>query len=135
VLSVIGGMILAGLIVNTVDALRDHLYPLPPGTNPDNAVSMREAVRAMPRPAFLLVLVGWVTGAGLGAYATSQFSGRTAKWPGIAVGLMVLGASAIAMLAQPHPRWLWALAIVFVPAAGYAGTKFALRHPGDADPL
>ena len=133
-LSVIAGIVLASLVVNVMDALSTHLYPLPAGAS-DSADSMRQAVRSLPRPAFLIILIGWVTGAAVGAYAACEFSGRKAKWPGIAVGLIVLVAAVVPMFALPHPRWLWAAAIVFVPAAGVAGSRFALRHPPDMDPL
>jgi hypothetical protein len=127
-------MVLAGLVVNTVDALRIDLYPWPDGTNPDDIQSLKLAVHALPAMALLLVLAGCVAGAAAGAYAASQFSGRAAKWPGVAVAVLVLGASVTTVL-LPYPTWVWVLAFVLVPAAGVAASQLAMRHPGDADPM
>lgn len=127
-------MILAGLVVNTVDALCVHLYPWPDGTDPDDIQSLKLAIRALPATALLLVLSGCAAGAAVGAYAASQFSGRSAKWPGIAVSVLVLGASVTTIL-LPYPLWIRLAAFVVVPAAGVVANQFAMRHPGDADPL
>ena len=132
-LSVIGAVILAALLVNTMDAVREHLFPLPEGTNASDSASMKQAFMAQPAPAFLLILIGWTAGAGIGAYAACQFNGRTARWPGIAVGAIVLGGAVLTMIGLPHPTWLWVAAVPLVPGAGIVGTRLAMRHPADAE--
>jgi hypothetical protein len=128
-------MVLAGLVVQAIEALGNQMYPLPPGTDVDDVASMKQAIASLPATAFLMVLAAWVSGAFVGAFVASQISGRTKRWPGIAVGLLVLAGSISSMLALPHPIWIWALAIVLVPAAGVAASYLAMRHPGDVDPL
>jgi uncharacterized membrane protein YoaK (UPF0700 family) len=134
-LGVVGGSVLAGLVVQAIEALGNRRYPLPAGTNLDDLASMKQAVRLLPAGAFLFVLAAWVAGAFVGAFVASQLSGRTSKWPSVTVGLLVLSAAVNSMLTLPHPIWIWIAAFVFVPAAGVVASRLAMRHPGDADPL
>ena len=126
---------LAELVVQAIEALGNRWYPLPEGTNLDDAASLKQAIAALPAGAFLMVLAAWVFGAAFGAFVASQISGRTRWWPGITVGVLVLAAAISEMLTAPFPVWLWVMAFLLVPAASFAGSKFSMRHPGDADPL
>src|ERR1051326_7031029 len=121
-------MMLATLIIQAILAVGNRLYPLPESTDLNDAASVKAAIGALPAGAFLVLLVAWVTGAGVGAYVASQLSGRSKAWPGFAVGVLILGASVIYMLTLPHPIWIWAGAILFVPAATIAANRFAIRH-------
>jgi hypothetical protein len=135
VLGVVGGVVLAELVIQTIETLGNRMYPLPEGTNLDDLASLSLAISSLPAGAFVMVLAAWVAGAFVGAFVGCQLSGRTSRWPSVAVGLLVLAAAVSTMLTIPHPIWIWIGAVVLVPAASVAASQFAMRHPGDADPM
>ena len=121
-LVLLAGVVVAVLVVILADTIVGTLYPLPPGTDMNDPESMRTAIAAIPRPAFLLLLAGWVVAAGAGAYLAARLATRLATMHGMIVALFVLVATVANLAAIPHPTWLW-LAIILIPAAGWLGTR------------
>ena len=121
-LVLLAGVVVAVLVVILADTLVGTLYPLPAGTDMNDEDSMRTAIAAMPRAAFLLLLAGWMVAAGAGAYLAARLATRSAVLHGMIVALFVLMATVANLAAIPHPPWLW-LAIILIPAAGWIGTR------------
>ena len=44
---------------------------------------------------------------------------------GLIVGIVLLTAAVANMLAVPHPAWMWAAAVIAIPAATFAGMRMA----------
>jgi len=122
-LVLLAGVVVAVLVVVLVDTLVGSLYPLPPGTDMNDQVSMRAAVAAMPTAAFILMLAGWVVAAGAGAYLAARLATRSAAMHGLIVSGFVLIATVANLAAIPHPVWLWPAGITLIPLAGWAATR------------
>lgn len=71
-LVLLAGVVVAVLVVVLMDTLVGSMYPLPAGTDLNDRASTQRAVAAMPTPAFLLLLAGWVLAAGAGAYLAAR---------------------------------------------------------------
>ena len=121
-LVLLAGVVVSVLVVILADMLVGTLYPLPAGTDMNDQESVRRAIAAMPRPAFLLLLAGWVVAAGAGAYLAARLATRSAALHGMIVAFFVLVATVANLAAIPHPTWLW-LAIILIPAAGWLATR------------
>lgn len=124
-LVLLGGVVVAVVVVIVMDALVGTLYPLPPGTDLNDQHSMRSALAAMPTLAFVLLLTGWVLAAGAGADLATRLATRSAALHGFIVAGFVLVATVGNLAAIPHPVWLWPAAIVLIPLAGWAATRLA----------
>jgi hypothetical protein len=122
-LVLLGGVIVAVLVVVLADTLVASIYPLPAGIDPDDKERFSAAIAALPAPAFLLLLAGWVLAAGFGAYLASRLATRTPVVHGMIVALFVLVATVANLAAIPHPVWLWPAAIILIPAAGWIGAR------------
>ena len=122
-LVLLAGVVLSVMVVILADMLVGSLYPLPAGTDTNDQESMRKAVAAMPAPAFLLLLAGWVAAAGAGAYLAARLATRSVATHGMIVALFVLIATVANLAAIPHPTWLWPAAIILIPAAGWVATR------------
>ena len=48
---------------------------------------------------------------------------------GLIVGIVLLTAAVANMLAIPHPGWMWAAAVIAIPAATLAGSRMARMQP------
>ena len=126
-LVLLAGVVAAVLVVTLMDAVVGSIYSLPAGTDPNNPESMRQAVAALPTAAFLLLLLGWVLGAGVGSYLAARFATYAAPIHGMIVALFVLIATVANLAKIPHPVWLWPATIILIPAAGLAATKLVAR--------
>ena len=128
-LVLLAGVVVAVIVVVLMDGVAGSLYSLPPGTDPNNRESMRQAVAAMPAAAHLLLLGGWVLAAGIGSYLAARLATHSPAAHGLIVALFVLVATVANLAAIPHPVWLWPAAIILIPAAGWAATKLVTRAP------
>lgn len=68
------------------------------------------------------VLLAWVLGAGTAALVATGWQGGRTRVPGIvAAGVLMVGSVAT-LFALPHPAWMWAGALLLMPAAAWLGT-------------
>ncbi|HZD85382.1 MAG TPA: hypothetical protein VE052_05670 [Gemmatimonadaceae bacterium] len=122
-LVLLGGVVAAVVVVGLMDALAGSLYALPPGTDPSNPESFRQAVATLPAQAFLLLLAGWVLAGGIGAYIAARLATHARATHGLIVAFFVLVATVGNLATIPHPVWMWPASIIFIPAAGWVATK------------
>lgn len=118
VLAVLGG-VLAGVVgVTFVEALSSFLYPLPPGLNTNDRAAMSAHIAGLPAGAFAMVLAAHATGSFLGGAVCAFISRRKAYDKALIIGLLLMVAGILTLLAMPHPLW-FALAdvMLYVPFA------------------
>jgi len=111
-LGVVVGVVVGFLIVGLVETLGIRLYPLPAGVDPTNPESIAVAMGDLPLASFLFVLAAWFLGAWTGATTAMRIARGTARWPGLAVGGLVLAASLFNLLTIPHPLWFAVVAVI-----------------------
>ena len=126
-LVLLGGVVAAVFVVILMDTLVGNIYSLPAGTDPNNPDSLRQAVAALPVPAFLILVAGWVLAAAVGSYLAARLATHARLVHGMIVALFVLVATIANLAKIPHPFWLWPATIILIPAAGWAAAKFVTR--------
>ena len=122
-LVLLGGVVAAVIVVGLMDALAGSLYALPPGTDPSDPESFRQAVATLPDQAFLILLTGWVLAGGIGSYIAARFATHARATHGLIVAFFVLVATVGNLATIPHPVWMWPASIILIPAAGWLATK------------
>lgn len=122
IFSVVAGLIVAVAAVFLMETITHTFHPAPPGFDPRNQEAVRALVADLPLAAFLLVLLGWLLGAGFGAFMAVRLNRRVARWPGFLVGTLILLASLYNLFTIPHPVWFFVAAVVGVPIATWLGT-------------
>jgi len=123
-LVLLGGVVAAAGAVGVMEALAGRLYALPPGTDPSNPESFRQAVATLPVQAFLILLAGWVLAGGIGSYIAARLATHARAAHGLIVAFFVLVATVGNLATIPHPVWMWPASIILIPAAGWVATKF-----------
>ncbi len=124
-LGVVAGFLVAGLVIFLAALIGHKMYPLPPGVDPNDPEAMARVVRQLPVAAFLFVLVGWMAGAGAGAWVAERVSGSGARWPGGVVGGLVLAAAVYNLWARPHPVWFGIVAPLAIVVSTVLATSRA----------
>jgi hypothetical protein len=121
---VVGVMVTMGLIVS-VEAVCNHLYPMPPGVDLHDHDAMRTYMEELPFGAFLLLLVGWAIAAGAGAWVAARLAGRAPVIHGLIVGAWFLVGAIITMVMIPHPVWMVIGSIAALAGCSYLGARIA----------
>lgn len=130
ILAVVGGLLLAMVVLTVGEAVGRYLFPLPPdlGLNPEpdpRAVAART-------PAILLFFVVLMQGAAAFAGSAAAVAiARAGPRPGWIVAGLFLLAAVLNVVLIPHPVWFVLGSLVLVILCGWA----AARLVGGADPL
>jgi len=113
-LAVFAGLGVALGITFAVEALTSHLlFPLPPGTDPYDAESMKATMAPLPRA----VLLGWALSAVAGGWVAARVGGRP-RQPARLVGVILLAVAIFRLSSFPHPTWFRVVGVLlFLPAA------------------
>jgi hypothetical protein len=130
--SVVGGLLLAFLIVFATDAASRALFPtLAAVPNTNDAEAMRRYVADQPTAVLSALVAGW----GLAVFAGSAFASRFAlrrELPGwIVTGLFLLATLTNFSLVE-HPIWMVVTALGTIVTAGWLGARLTGRpaEPG-----
>jgi hypothetical protein len=123
ILAVVAGCVLSLLIVSGVEAVGHMIYPPPAGIDVRDPAAMRIVIAEMAFGAFVIIVSGWILGAGLGAWLATRLSGTGKTWPGGAVGGVTLAATGINLLAIAHPLWIVIVALIGIPLATWVGVR------------
>ena len=116
-LGVLTGAVVAVVVIMIVEGIGMWLYPLPAGVDPTDPAALAAAIPSLPLGAFLFVLASWVLGAGIGGIAALRVARGPGRWPGLAVGCLVLLGAAYNIMVIPHPTWFVGAAVVGIVAA------------------
>lgn len=111
-LGVFAGLVVGIVLVGLVETLGMRLIPPPPGMDPADPASIAAAMGNMPVGSFLFVLAAWFLGAGVGASTAMRFARSDARWPGLAVGGVILAATLYNLWMIPHPVWVAVAGVV-----------------------
>jgi hypothetical protein len=117
------GVVAAVLVVMLMDRVVGSIYlfgSVPEGRDPE---SLRQAIAGLPTAAFLLLVAGWALAAGVGSYVAARLATHDHVIHGVIVALFVLVATVANLGRIPHPVWMWPVAIILIPAAGWAATR------------
>ena len=128
ILAVLLGIVVGMLVVMAGDALVGRLFPLAPGVDPNDPTSLAQAIAAMPIAALLMLLVGWVTAAAVGAGVAARLARRAPVPHGLIVAAIILAATVANLILIPHPTWMLPAACVLIPVAGWVGVRLATRR-------
>jgi hypothetical protein len=127
-LVLLGGVVVAVIVVSLMDGVLISIYPLPAGTDPSNPESLRQGIATLPVSAFLLLVAGWALAAGAGSYLAARLATQSSVTHGLIVALFVLVATVANLAKIPHPVWMWPAAIILIPAAGWAAARLGARR-------
>jgi hypothetical protein len=128
ILAVVVGCVVSVLFTFGMDAISHLVYPPPTELNVRDPAVMRALIEQMPTGAFIIVVAGWILGAGFGAWFATRLSGGRV-WPGGAVGGVTLAATGINLFMIAHPIWVVTAALIGIPLATWGGIRAARTPP------
>lgn len=126
IFAVVGGIIMAMVVVMLVQGVSLKLYPLPEGIDLNDKNAFVEYIRTLPIGAFLLVLASWFVGPAAGSLVAGTMARRSPFLHAAPIAVLFLAASIFNMSALPHPSWFWLPGILASPLGAACGAWFAL---------
>jgi hypothetical protein len=127
--SIIGGLLLAFLIVIATDAAFHAIWPVsavPPTANEPEA--MRQYVAGQPVAALSAILAGWGLAVFVGSATASRFGSRGERPGQVVTGLFLLATLMNFSLVQ-HPTWMVLGGTALILLAGCIAARLAGRGP------
>lgn len=129
VLAVLAGAALSIGLIAAIQAASTWLYPLPAGLDVNNREAMSNYVATLPVGAFLLVLTAYAVGGLGGGYLAARLApAAPGKHAGV-IALLLVAASAMNLMAVPHPGWFWAANLVVVVVFPLLGGRLKSGPP------
>lgn len=125
ILAVLLGLILAGVVIATVEATSHQIYPPPEGLNLSDPEAALAVMSDVPTGALVFVLLAWILGSFTGGWLSARVADRAKTVHAFVVGGILMIAGILNMMIIPRPVWFWiAGLVVFLPFA-YLGRLVA----------
>jgi hypothetical protein len=112
IFAVLAGALAAMVVIVLVEMLGLRVFPLPAGVDPTDTTALAAALSTAPIGALLFVMAAWLLGAGVGAMTALRVARSPERWPGLAVGGLVLAGALYNLWTLPHPMWFAGAAVV-----------------------
>jgi ABC-type xylose transport system permease subunit len=125
-LAVLGGLVVAMLVVGLVEGAGHVLWPPPPGLDITRPEDQARLMQAIPLEAKIAVVVAWFLGSLAGAVAAIAIARRVLPAWIVAVAIAGLGLWTTQMF--PHPDWMLASAVVLPLVAVLVAKRLMLRR-------
>ena len=123
-LSIVVGLVFGNVGIMLLHKAASYLYPFPEGMDQNNMDHIASYLETAPLGAFFMVVIAHLGGGFLGGLGASLLS-KNMNNAYIVGGLFtVFGIINLTIL--PHPLWMWAEVLFYVPAA-YLGFKIIKR--------
>lgn len=126
--AVIGGFIVASIVMMLIEGINGHLIYPELGTAAAG-VHDRDAIRAImtaaPIGAFLVVALGWILGGLAGGFTAEKISARAGGAPALVLGVLLTLAGIANNLMLPPPLWFWVVSMLVLLPATLAGARMA----------
>ncbi len=126
------GTLCAFALVALFDAISSFLFPVSEDIAAADAETIAAAIAAIPLPAKLIMVLGWLCAPLGGAWLALRIANRA--WVGWVVTLLFLLAGLANQIMLPHPPWMQICALVLPLLGGWLAQR--LHHkPYAGEPL
>ena len=131
--AVAAGFVVSVTLITVIQALSVRVFPMPPGTDPNDPAALARFMQQLPFGALLLVALSYAVGS-LGGGIGVGLVVRQARYVLAAIvgGLLTI-AGFMNLAAIPHPTWFAVVTTLsYVPCAllgAYAVAQWRARRP------
>ena len=132
ILAIIGGMLVAFVVIALIEVIGMRLYPPPAGMDPRDPESIRQPMANLPRAALLCLLVAYAAGSVAGGWVAARFAPSARLMHAMIVGGVLLGAGLMNLRTIPHPTWFWVSSIAIYLLGAWSGGRAATPAAGSA---
>jgi hypothetical protein len=130
-LSVFLGVLTGIFIIFSLEIVSHIIYPIPEGTDLNNADAINAYTSAAPVIVFILLVVSYSLGSLVGGLVSSSVATLNKMTKSITTGGILMGLGVYNLFMIPHPVWTIIVSIfLFIPCSylgGYLGIRISSK--------
>jgi hypothetical protein len=123
--AIIAGMLAAVALVMAMDWIVSLMHPLPSGFDYRVVAQMNAHIEAAPMHAKFAMVGGWVLAPFVGGVVATRIADRMRPMYAWAITGLFFATTIGNLVRFAHPQWMWAVALVGVPAAGWYAARLS----------
>ena len=131
--AVVAGLFVSVALITAVQAISVRLFPMPPGTDPNDPAALARFMQQLPLGALLLVALSYAVGSLGGGIGVGLVARQATYGLAAAVGGLLTIAGFMNLAAIPHPTWFAVVTtLTYVPCTllgARAVTAWRERQP------
>ena len=125
VIAVIIGIIVAGVVIFSVQQVNERLFPLPDGLTIEDREGMIAHIKTLPTLAFIIVLLSYLLGTIAGCFVALKIASSHFLPICLIVAGFLLIMSIINLITIPHPLWFSLVNLaIYIPTALFIHKQF-----------
>ncbi|KQS92120.1 hypothetical protein [Chryseobacterium sp. Leaf394] len=125
IFAVIGGIVVANLIIFLVEAVDHMIYPMPDGVTYEKVEAFRKYVQELPVEAKVIVIFGYAFAAFSAGFVSTRIAKDRKPYCAIFCGAVLLSVIILNFTMLPTPTWMWICGLA-APFLVFPGYKMAL---------
>lgn len=134
ILAVFAGLVVAMVVMITLEYFGMSLFPPPPGTRLDTEADLAALVASASLGKQAWVLLGWTIAAFVGGWIASRLSQRHRTGAALAVGVLIVAGVVMNVSMLPHPLWMTVVGILLPVPAAWLATRLGRTGIAGHDP-
>jgi hypothetical protein len=123
ILAVVGGMLVAFVLIAIVQLIGMRIYPPPTGVDMTDRESLKAAMAQVPLGALLCVLVAYAAGSVAGGWVAARFAPSGKMRHAMILAALLIGAGLTNLLTIPHPVWFWVASNAIYLVGAWSGAQ------------
>ena len=127
--AVLGGLVVAAVLVVGVEVFSSIVHPFPPDVDPNDYEVCKAHVAQYPAWVLAVAVLAW----GLTTFASAWLATRLGpgrhRAHGVMVGLILLALAVLNMSMLPYPIWFWVSNMFVFPLGFSLGAKLGGLRP------
>lgn len=128
ILAVIAGLIIAMLVMLSVEFLSMQVSPPPPGFTLNNEADLARLVEMASPASKALVVLGWALASFLGGWVAARLSRQHRMVAALAIGVLIVIGVVFNTANIPHPLWMTVLGVLLPMPLTFAAARLASRR-------
>ncbi len=124
VLSVLGALCAALLVIFITEMVSHKLYPEPAGFDIKNKQMVSDYINNLPLGAFMMLILGWFLGAIAAGSTATYLDPENALRRCRVVGAILFAATVFNLIEFPHPIWVWILGLLSILFGVFVGYQW-----------
>lgn len=132
ILAVIAGLIIAMVVMLSVEFLSMQVSPPPPGFTLDNQADLARLVEMASPASKALVVLGWALASFLGGWVAARLSRQHRLVAALAIGVLIVIGVVFNTANIPHPLWMTVLGVLLPMPLAFAAARLASRRATSA---
>lgn len=123
IVATLAGFVVGGVVIAGIEWLGHRAFPLPPGIDPQDPVSLAANAALIPAGSMATVVLAWFVGTLSAVAVAARLVPEARRGIAMVLGLLFLAAGVANLVMIPSPVWMWVGGMLAFPLGAAAGLR------------